>query len=890
MGLRADLTSSVRDRLGVEPTWVVTLDPGPRQGHTAPMTRRPSPAQRPILALLGLVLLPALILAPALVSDRALVGLHTGALSPWRGELDAPLQAQVAAASQALQADKTIQFWPLLDASLERLSRGQIPHWNPLNLGGVPLLAQGFQGTFHPPNWLALLLPYVTAFAYIAWLQVALAGLCAFGLLRSFGAGCGAALLGGSTWMFCGYLSARWHWYQIQGCAAYLPLALWSLQVLTRDMQTPASDISEPRAARPTRAWTAVLGLALAVGLSWLTGWAQGALHLAYAAAAFAAVRVLPALRASAATRRLALICGGRATLGLVLGMCLAAPQLLPTLGWVASGESARDVEPVEVVAGLGMEPLGLLGILSPDNLGHPRDLAAHPLQALTGDGAVRRLVHKPNGNFVETSAFVGVLALLLAALGAARASPLRALGVTLSVLGLVLAVESPLLLGVARLPGLASGDPLRFLSLFCLGAALLAGAGWGRLACAGAPLALIALAALLGASAGLAGLWLRSLSEPQWAELIGSALARRLGVPLGEVTVHAPALFFDHGLLLQATDRLAAVAGLATLLLLFSRRRPALAAACVLALALGEQAWAASRSAVFVPATRLFELPPRAAELADGGRLMPLLPRGQGDLLDVPFPGNTALPANIDDLSGYWALAPRRMVAVLEGLQPGTTFGLGSPGLLDEALLASPVLELLAVNQVVSADPVSAPGWHDEGPLGDAWLLLRDAPAPVAWFSAGRAVADDDAALAEMLSASGDLRSTTPLSPVNGALPPTHVPSGAPAAATPVMWEPRSPEHGLLHVYAPAAGVVVLSHAWHPDWQAAVDGEPAVIWPAWHTLRAVEVSAGPHVVELRYRSRAWAIAAPLGALGLAGLLAVAVLALREQRSALRTD
>ena len=851
------------------------------------MTEQHGSSSGLLAALLALGLLAALVLGPALFGDRALVGVHTDSLTPWRGSLPSDAQAAVDAASLPILADKTIQFWPLLDASLGRLFAGEAPLWNPRNLGGVPLLAQGFQGTLHPVNWLARVLDYASAFGWIAWCQALMAGLFAWALARELGLGRAAALLAGSTWMLCGYLTARWHWYMIQGCSSYLPLALWGVERSLRLAREP-----DARDRGPGPAATVAL-TALAVGLAWLTGWLQGALHLVYLCGVWGLVRVLPAWLAGGAARRQGWLGARRCAMALALGLALASPQLLPTLEWVASGESARDTEPAEVVAGLGQSPLGLLGLLSPDNLGHPLDVAEHPLPALRSDGALRRLVHQRNGNFVETNGFVGVIALVLAAFGAWRAARGRGLAVGLLLAGLVLSLKSPLLLLVARLPGLASGDPLRFLLLFSIGATLLAALGLERLLREGSGRRPVLLTGALALLAAAAAVGVASLDAERWSALIAPGLAQRIGVPIGEITQHADALVFDRDLLAGSLARLAGMLGIATVGLGLALRWARLGAALLLVAALGEQALAAARNAVTVPAAGLFAPPPRAAELAAGGRLVPFHPAGPIDPLGTPFPGNTALPSGIDDLSGYWALAPRRMIHVLEGLQPGTTFGLGTVGLQRPELLASPVLDALAVRQVLASIPLDVPGWHDAGALGEARLYRRDRPSPEAWFSLGRAVPDEQAALSALLTLEGDPRSSTPLSPLGALRPPTHaaavhssVPTGDRSPAPAVTLTERSPEEWLLELDAPHDGVVVVAHTWSPGWSATLDGAPTTLWPAWHVLQAVEVPAGRHAVVLRYDSPGWRIgrlAAP------AALLALALHWLRERRARRRT-
>jgi hypothetical protein len=56
------------------------------------------------------------------------------------------------------------------------------------------------------------------------------------------------------------------------------------------------------------------------------------------------------------------------------------------------------------------------------------------------------------------------------------------------------------------------------------------------------------------------------------------------------------------------------------------------------------------------------------------------------------------------------------------------------------------------------------------------------------------------------------------------------------------------------LAVTTPTAGFVVLTDTFYPGWQARVDGNPAQIWQANASFRAVEVPAGEHQINFNYQ------------------------------------
>ncbi len=84
----------------------------------------------------------------------------------------------------------------------------------------------------------------------------------------------------------------------------------------------------------------------------------------------------------------------------------------------------------------------------------------------------------------------------------------------------------------------------------------------------------------------------------------------------------------------------------------------------------------------------------------------------------------------------------------------------------------------------------------------------------------------------------------------------------------------------------AVAPGILVVSDADYPGWQASVDGQPAPLLRADYALRGIALSEGHHEVELRYRPRAlWAALALCSFASAFALLLIALLArTREAR------
>jgi hypothetical protein len=64
------------------------------------------------------------------------------------------------------------------------------------------------------------------------------------------------------------------------------------------------------------------------------------------------------------------------------------------------------------------------------------------------------------------------------------------------------------------------------------------------------------------------------------------------------------------------------------------------------------------------------------------------------------------------------------------------------------------------------------------------------------------------------------------------------------------------SPNKIVLEAELNRDGFLVLSENYHPDWFCKVDYQPAVIYRAYHTLRAVYLKSGKHTIEFYYNSK----------------------------------
>lgn len=84
-------------------------------------------------------------------------------------------------------------------------------------------------------------------------------------------------------------------------------------------------------------------------------------------------------------------------------------------------------------------------------------------------------------------------------------------------------------------------------------------------------------------------------------------------------------------------------------------------------------------------------------------------------------------------------------------------------------------------------------------------------------------------------------------------------------------------PESVTLHVTTDAPGLLILTDAYYPGWEAAIDGEPAAVLKADGMFRGIFVDVGEHQVTMQFRPRSVRLGAWLTAIGI-GLVVVAII------------
>src|SRR5262245_17429444 len=391
------------------------------------------------LALGALLLLVLAFFWDVLVGPRVLLPADVlYRIAPWSG---LPEAAGRAVPHNSLIADAILQNVAWKSFASQAFARGELPLWNPYEYAGLPFLAGGQSGALYPLGALFYLLPVERAYGPFLAVHVFMAGAFAYGLARVLGCRPSAALVGGVGFAFSAFLIVSFTWPMVVSAASWLPLLLLFVELIVRGWE---------RGAPPERAVGLALLGAVALALQILAGHLEVTFYAAFTLLFYGAGRVvLGPLR----ERGIAAALGGLGCLALMglLGPAIAALQLLPFYELIGQN-FRRGLVDYATVVGYALPPLQVATFLVPDFFGNPSHHDYFSLVARAWRSAPD-FTDPPSTiwwgapkNYVEAAAYVGVLPLLLAPLGALLARTRAALLLALlALLSLALAFGSPL-------------------------------------------------------------------------------------------------------------------------------------------------------------------------------------------------------------------------------------------------------------------------------------------------------------------------------------------------------------------------------------------------------------------------------------------------------------
>jgi membrane protein YfhO len=756
---------------------------------------RPAAGVAVIAIVLGLLLHQSLLVGRGLVPSDGIY-----ASLPW---------AKTASVSPGnrLLSDQFLDLVPMRQFISDELQKGRFPLWNPHLSCGVPSLAMS-AAVLYPINLLLSPLSPFTASGIAAFAKLFLAGLFTFLYLRRLNVLTAAAVVGALTFTLSGFLIV-WLGHPQASAAVMLPALFYFVE----------GAIDRPGALRP---W---VGLSLAFAVMILGGHPPTAVHVTLALCAYAAFRIVTALR----SRRLIFVLSLAGAM--VAGTLVAAPQLFPFLEYYQLSSSRQSSEALGRWAN-HLQPATLVNLVLPKLFGSPVAGFEHlPDEFRTG----------PLENFNERTGYVGILALFLASVAVLRRRCSHSLFFAgLAVIALTIIYGVPPWPAVMRnLPLMASINHERLILGFDWAAAVLAGLGADFLLRAppAARPARLAVGFAVGVAIGLLALWIVVGGTGRLDDASRSFVAVQLGV---------------------------LACGLAAAVIVTRRW---IAARWLPALCIGWTAvdllWFAGGYNPAVPREHYYPATGAIRFLQSDPSMFRVF---AASTMLIP---DTAQVYGLDDVRGQDFMSVARYEELITG-RAGDFF------FFESATTIPPSFALLNAKYMLAPEraPIDLPGFE----------LVYDAEVAVyrntrcrdrAMIVFDHRIESDPAALlTRVRDAAFDPGRLVWLEERPDVTPPESAPSTADTSGQARITH-YEPDRVTVEAQLSRPGFLLLLDTYFPGWTATVDGRATPIYRADYNFRAVSLQAGAHTVEFSYRPLSFrlGLAASGVTLGLLALL-----------------
>lgn len=760
--------------------------PTPDLSSTAPRWRRELAVQALVLLAMIGVFFPGVFLR----GERA-----TGAdllfqSPPW----NAYAPADYSGPGNAIMPDIVTAMLPYYALTQQALAHGQWPLWNPLEMAGMPLLANCQSAVLYPPRLLHAILDLHTATSCYYLLKLWLCGMTAFLCARGLGVGLFGARFFSIAWAFNGF-NLVWCYWPLPDVSAWLPVLFYGVEMAVRQQVRPA-----------------IFGVAAGGALMLLAGHPESAFTQALGAGLYLALRLALATAPPRALLRAALACAA----GWILALGVTAAQWMPFIEYLLnsytlhtrSGDSFENVIP----------PMGLLTLFVPRFLGTNAD------GAFWGDNTFNLHAYYPG-----LVTWAGIFA-AFALLRRREQRPMIGALFLAAAICTLWAFNVPGITDIFQVPGIHA---LRrnYNIAFAVFAACLLGA-YGLEAFLAARERRLAWAGIaLGGAMACAVVYVGHDFTASLARMKGMA-------PYVQTQLLTAAVF--------------AVLALAVLAFATRLRRAHAAAGAVLILLFADLAWNLHGMNPTVPPAHIF---PETA-LTKALRALPQPARVQAGAGYVA--SGLLVPYGIEDWLGYDGLYPDRVLRFNVAMGPeiwkaaepicAIPWYLRNPEIAAHAKAS-------VLGQNEEPFPVTDSAYFERVAAHDGLELYRNKKALPRAYVAGAVEAFPDrdaifAALKRETFVPGAVVYTEDLPA--GALPQTPGPAGSAEITE------YTPNRVRLRVQAERPAALVLSDAWYPGWRATVNGKDATIFPAYYAFRSVLVPQGGNEVVFEYFPRSF--------------------------------
>ncbi len=745
--------------------------------------------------------------------------------------------------------DLILYSYPYRVATARAVTHGQFPFWNPDLFGGVPFLANIQAAVLYPFNLLFIWPGGPQLLSWSIIVHLALAGIFLFAFARAaLRLSPAPAALAAVAFAASGFAIAQSeHLNQIDA----LP---W----------VPALLLAFDRAYVTRRpAWSAALAVMLALQI--FAGHPQDVYYGLLLLALWAVVLLLRSRAAGARSMFLPLL---SPLIGLAAGVLLSAVQLLPTVELTRYSIRSGGLPWSEATA-FSLPGRGVLGNLLPDYTA---------------------------GLYTEWAGYIGLLATVLAVFAVIRrwrdpAVAVLALAALLALLFALGPLTPVFWLGYHLLPGVASFRvPARALLVSTVAGSLLAGVGAAE------------LLRLLGERRWRAALWPAGLAFLLLLLEAGGYALQHLRPHLSLLKVFQTPIP-GRQLVIWLVIVLALAGGTLTLR---GRRRvwmslllPAIAAVEMVLAAQPLNPLHALPASIYQPNTTLDSGLPSDTSPYRSLSLAGLTDQQlNGGLSDPRFRAYTArrgidqpdfaMQVGRATLDGYdGGILPLASYVRFRSLllPPGTTNVPDYPLIVETDQVVRPdLLALLGVSRILVQATAVAPPGSSLAParvIGSVLVLENPSALPRAFLihdvQASQGSQQD---LSRLASAA--------LNPLSQAIA-SQPCAGQPSSGADRVQLTANSENALeVSVSSDSPGLLVVSNADYPGWQAQVDGHAAPVVQVDDFLQGVCLAPGTHRVQLAFTPTGWPLAIGLSLLGLLLVLYLGVAGNLRRRLALQ--
>ncbi|MCB9438106.1 MAG: oligosaccharide flippase family protein [Anaerolineales bacterium] len=368
------------------------------------------------LIILGLFLIPLALFWQVTIGGRTLIPAdNLYQVEPWATYREA--EGVPSVPHNALLSDLVLQNYQWKHFIRQNISDGEIPLWQSNQLAGTPFLANGQHSMLYPFSILYYVLPLASAYGWFAVSQLWLAGLWMYVFICGIGLGRPAGAIAGIILQLSSFFVVSTVHPMIQAGAVWLPLILLMVEYTIQRR----SFIGGKPAMLP---WVLIGAGALA--MSALAGHIEITYYTLLLMAFYAGFRLLLQWRQQG--RGWVLGTGAMIALMVVLGLTIGAVQFLTTIE--AANNSFRASRPnssFATVQSYALPYRHVLKFLMPDVYGNPADHAYIDVfeweRVEVKNLWSNRIPRKTDTdfgikNYVEGGAYIGILPLILAALG----------------------------------------------------------------------------------------------------------------------------------------------------------------------------------------------------------------------------------------------------------------------------------------------------------------------------------------------------------------------------------------------------------------------------------------------------------------------------------------